>query len=159
MIDFEALLRALRGAEVEFIIVGGAAAIAHGSSRLTQDLDIVYSRLPDNLQNLTLALSHLKPYLRGAPPGLPFFWDAQTLRRGLNFTLTTTVGDIDLLGEIAGGGSYENLVADSVQLPVFGFVCRCLSLEQLIQAKRAAGRPKDFEALAELQTLNDGDLD
>ena len=45
-----------------------------------------------------------QPYLRGAPPGLPFRWDDRTLKAGLNFTLTTTLGDLDLLGEVAGGG-------------------------------------------------------
>ena len=91
MIDFEALLLALHRHRVDFIVVGGAAAIAHGSTRLTYDLDIVYSRSPDNLQHLADALIDTKPYLRGAPPGLPFVWDRTTLTRGLNFTLKTSL--------------------------------------------------------------------
>ena len=90
---------------------------------------------------------------RGAPPGLPFRWDVATLERGLNFTLTTEIGDLDLLGEIAGGGTYDNLLADSVSIQVFGIECRCLGLARLIQVKRAAGRVKDLEALAELEVL------
>jgi hypothetical protein len=135
--------------------VGGAAAIAHGSARLTQDLDIVYERLPENLERLVVALASLKPYLRGAPPGLPFLWDRATLERGLNFTLVTSLGDIDLLGEIPGGGQYKDLAAGAVQLTIFGTPCLCLSLAQLIRAKRAAGRPRDLETLAELEALEE----
>lgn len=85
MTDFRALLEALAGVGVEFIVVGGAAAVAHGSARLTADLDIVYRRTPENLARLAAALAPHRPYLRGAPAGLPFRWDEETLRRGLNF--------------------------------------------------------------------------
>ena len=87
MTDFAAMLAALVRHDVAFIVVGGAAAIAHGSARLTHDLDIVYQRNPANLDRLVAALVEYKPYLRGAPPGLPFHWDKATLLRGLNFTL------------------------------------------------------------------------
>jgi len=70
MTNFESLLAALGRHQVDYIVVGGAAAIAHGSARLTQDLDIVYSRTPENLQRLVKALAEHKPYLRGAPPGI-----------------------------------------------------------------------------------------
>jgi hypothetical protein len=102
VIAFEALLRTLCQGSVDFIVVGGVAGVAHGAARLTQDLDIVYSRRASNLQKLAEALRPYQPYLRGAPPGLPFLWDADTLRRGLNFTLTTTLGPLDLLGDMTG---------------------------------------------------------
>lgn len=158
MTDFDALLTALWRHEVSFIVVGGAAAIAHGSARLTQDLDIVYLRSVANLDRLVAALADYKPYLRGVPAGLPFIWDKATLARGLNFTLVTSLGDIDLLGEIPGGGTYEDLSADAVELQVFETRCLCLSLSQLIRAKRAAGRPRDLEALAELEAIEEEQL-
>ena len=153
MTDFRRLLDALSLAKVEFVIVGGLASTAHGSARLTQDIDIVYSRAKDNLQRLIVALAPYRPYLRGAPAGLPFSWDELTLERGLNFTLMTTIGDIDLLGEITGGGRYQDLIPHTVDLEMFGFTCRCLDLPTLIHVKRAAGRPKDLEVLAELEAL------
>ena len=149
------LLSALADAGVEFILVGGIAARAHGASRLTQDVDISYRRSRANLERIVAALAPMKPYLRGAPPGLPFEWSAETLRRGLNFTLTTTVGDIDLLGEIVGGGRYEDLVPHSIVVIVFGHETRILDLPWLIQVKRAAGRPKDLEVIAELEALQE----
>ena len=153
MTDFESLLRLLAGQRVEFIIVGGAAATVHGSSRLTQDLDVVYRRTSENLRRLADALAPYHPYLRGAPPGLPFRLDAETLQRGLNFTLVTDLGDLDLLGEIAGGGGFEALLEHAHPIEVYGARCYVLGLERLIEVKRAAGRPKDFEAIAELEKI------
>ncbi len=153
MTDFAALLTLLTGAGVEFIIVGGAAATAHGSARLTQDLDVVYRRTPENIARLARALAPHEPYLRGAPPGLPFSFDDKTIRGGLNFTLTTQLGALDLLAEIVGGGIYEDLLPYSIELRLYGVRCLCLGLERLIYVKRAAGRPKDLEALAELEAI------
>jgi predicted nucleotidyltransferase len=155
MTPFDQLLRPLVEHEVAFIVVGGVAAIAHGSARLTEDVEVVYQRSPENLNRLVSALAPYKPYLRGAPRGLPFVWDSTTLKRGLNFTLTTTLGDLDVLGEIAGGGTFEDLLPQTIELEIFGFRCRCLNVRQLIRAKRAAGRPKDFEAIAELEAIEE----
>jgi len=153
MTDFQTLIGALATGEVEFVIVGGLAATVHGSASLTQDIDVVYARDDANFACLVTSLAPFAPYPRGAPPGLPFEWSAQTLKRGLNFTLTTTVGDIDLLGEITGGGGYANLLPHTIEIELFGQRCRCLDLESLIRTKRAAGRPRDLQMLAELEAL------
>jgi len=155
MIDLERALQELHRGGVEFIIVGGAAATIHGSARMTQDLDLVYARTPENIARLAAALAPHSPYLRGAPPGLPFRWDAEPIRRGLNFTLTTTLGDLDLLGEIVGGGGYADLLSHSQVVKLSGSEYRCLGLARLIHVKRAAGRPKDLEAVAELEALQE----
>ena len=153
MTDFRALIEALSKAEVEFVLVGGVAATLHGSARLTQDVDVVYSRASGNLARIVRALGPLQPYLRGAPAGLPFHLDEQTLAAGLNFTLTTSAGDIDLLGEIAGVGNYEALVRHTIAVELFGLRCLCLDLPTLIAAKIALGRPRDLETAAELRAI------
>lgn len=153
MTDYTALLPLLVENEIDFIIVGGAAATAHGSARLTLDLDIVYRRDNLNLERIVRALEPTQPYLRGAPPGLPFEWSVQTLKKGLNFTLITTLGALDLFGEIVGGGGYDDLKKETIRIQVAGVECMCLSLERLIEVKRAAGRPKDLEAIAELTQI------
>src|SRR2546428_10914130 len=110
MTYFAQFLKSLNDAGAEYIVIGGGAATAHGSVRLTVDLDIAYRRTKENATRLATALSPYSPYLRNAPPGLPFVWDAQTIYRGTNFTLSTTIGDIDLLGEVTGGGGYDDLL-------------------------------------------------
>ncbi len=153
MTDFAGLLRALSQGAVRYVLIGGVAAAAHGSSRLTQDVDVVYERTPDNMERLARALAPYEPYLRGAPRGLPFRWSPETLSNGLNFTLTTSLGDIDLLGEVAGGGTYQDLLRDSISLRIFGSDCLCVTLPRLIHLKRAAGRPRDLEVIAELEAI------
>jgi predicted nucleotidyltransferase len=151
--DFASLLLALTDGEVEFIVIGGMAAVAHGSAHVTVDLDVVYARTPENLVRLAAALRPLSPYLRGAPAGLPFDFDPPTIRAGLNFTLVTSAGDVDLLGEVAGGGTFASLLPRSVEREVFGLRVRFVDLPTLIHLKRAAGRPKDLERIAELEAL------
>ena len=151
--DFAKALTVLLDAQVEFIIVGGVAAILHGLGYSTYDLDVVYARDRTNIQRLVHCLEPYRPYLRGAPAGLPFVLDERTVRMGLNFTLVTTFGDLDLLGEVTGIGGYRELLPLSSEVTAFGVRCRRANLEALIRMKRASGRPKDFEILAQLEAL------
>src|SRR5579884_3974990 len=100
MIPFQAALKALLERGVNFVVVGGYAATLHGGSYLTSDLDICYERAPENMQRLVSALLPYHPRLRGAPPDLPFIFDVKTLSQGMNFTLQTDLGPIDLLGRL-----------------------------------------------------------
>ena len=124
MTDLARLLGVLAEARTDFVIVGGFAGTLHGSSVPTRVLDIDYSREPVNIRKLEAALSPFAPYLRGAPPGLPFTWDGATIRAGFNLTLTTSIGALDLLGEIAGGGDYDRLLPDAVSTKAFGVECK-----------------------------------
>jgi hypothetical protein len=152
-VDLAQVIPPLVRAKVDFVLIGGMAAILHGSARVTFDVDVVYSRTQGNIERLAEVLSPFKPSLRGAPAGLPFICDAKTIRNGLNFTLTTTLGDIDLLGEVAGGGTYSDLLQHSVDIKAFDVSFKCIDLPTLIRIKEAAGRPKDREAIAELRVL------
>ncbi len=151
--QFDKLLPLLVHSGVEFILIGGVAGNIHGSARLTFDVDVVYARGSENLKRLAAMLQPHAPYLRGAPPGLPFALDVPTLRNGLNFTLTTDLGDLDLLGEVVGGGGYGDLLPHTFEVEAFGVKFRCVDLPTLIKLKRAAGRPKDLESIAELEAL------
>ncbi|HKO60616.1 MAG TPA: hypothetical protein VJV03_05610 [Pyrinomonadaceae bacterium] len=91
--------------------------------------------------------------MRGVAEDLPFQWKEQTIKKGLNFTLITSAGALDLFGEIIGGGTFEQLAPDSIHVRVFGNQCLCLGLERLIKVKQAAGRPKDREAIEELKVI------
>ena len=140
-------------ARAEYIVIGGVAATIHGSARATYDVDLLYSRNEENIQRLANSLAPYKPYLREESPGLPFAWDAKTIRNGLNFTLTTDLGDIDLFGDVADGETYQTLSPHSVEIEAFGVRFNCLDLPTLIRIKEAAARPKDREAVAELRVL------
>lgn len=136
---------------VDFVIVGGWSAILHGSASLTKDLDVCYSRGSENLKRLARALAPFRPRLRGLPVDLPFVWDEVTLRNGSLFTLSTDLGDIDLLAEISGVGGFDQVKKHSVVFDAFDRSVRTLDLHALIRAKRAAGREKDLLVLPELE--------
>jgi predicted nucleotidyltransferase len=140
---------------VEFVIVGGVAIIAHGVPYATFDLDFCYARTPENLKKIVAALKDFSPRLRDFPKDLPFVWDERTLQNGTNFTLETSIGDIDLLGEVAGVGSYKDILENSILMKLFNYEVHVLSLNDLIKAKKAAGRPKDLFVLPQLETLQE----
>ncbi len=153
--NFELAIQSLSDAGVEFIIIGGWSAILHGSAYVTNDLDLFFSRKPDNLRRLAEALAPYHPRLRDIPAGLPFIWDAATLSNATIFTLTTDLGAIDLLAEVKGLGSFEQTWSRSVSVEAFGRSVRTLDLNSLIESKRATGRGKDINVLHELQTLRE----
>ena len=160
--DYDAIFEALQQHRVDFVVIGAVAMVLHGSARVTRDLDLCYSRDPANLQRIAKALGSFSPTLRGAPDGLPFALDAATLRAGLNFTLRSTAGDLDLLGEVTGIGAFPAVARLSSVMEVYGRDVRVLTLDGLERAKIAAGRLKDLADLAEIREirrLSRGDAD
>ncbi len=153
VLDLSGLLRQLANHQVEHVVIGGLAMIAQGSVFMTRDLDICYARTPSNIAALARAFASLHSRLRGAPADLPFRFDPPTIQAGLNFTLTTDLGDIDVLGEVAGIGGYQQVLAQSEERIVFELRVRVLTIEGLIAAKKAAGRQRDHSHLLELDEL------
>ena len=151
--NFEIAVQALCDAGVEFVIIGGWSAILHGSAHVTNDLDIFFSRKPENIGRLVRGLAPFHPRLRELPADLPFIWDTATLANGTIFTLATDLGAIDLLAEVRGLGSFEEVQTASVVAQAFGRQVRTLDLSSLIKSKRAVARDKDVSVLRELETL------
>jgi hypothetical protein len=141
--------------QVEFIVIGGQAEVLFGSPRVTYDVDLCYRRSEVNLQRLADALRELRVELRGAPPGLPFTIDARSLALGSNFTLTTPIGDLDLLGWVEPLGDYDALIPHAeIYHSVDGDLVT-ISLDDLIRIKEHIGRPKDRESLLHLRAIRD----
>ena len=138
------LLARLAEHQIRFSVIGGVALIARGVQRSTEVLDIAYARDRDNLARLANALRDIHPRLRGVPADLPFVLDEASLRMGLNFTLDTDLGPLDLLGEVAGLGSFEMVDAASSELEIGGTKMLVLSLDELPKHARTAR----FEASA-----------
>jgi predicted nucleotidyltransferase len=153
MIDASPIILQLIKHDVEFVLIGGMAMRAQGSAHITEDIDFCYRRTPANIKALSDAFAELHPYLRGAPPGLPFRFDAPTIQAGLNFTLTTDHGDVDFLGEVSGIGNFDQVLGRTTVNEMYGLKVQVLSVDGLIAAKKAAGRGKDRQHLLELEEL------
>jgi hypothetical protein len=142
---------------VQFVLVGGLAAQAHGSPSLTADVDICYARDRDNLERLTAALGELAAVRRDLPADSPRMppLDARTLRAGGLFTLTTRYGNFDILATPDPGYDYAGLLEHAFAVDVHGARVHVASLHDLIAMKRAAGRPKDRIELEILGALRE----
>ena len=155
MVEFETALKSLTAKNVDFVVVGGFAVSVFSTGYITTDLDFCYRRTSENIKKIAAALAPFNPRLRGFPDDLPFIWDERTLQNGTNFTLKTTIGDIDLLGEVAGLGDYEAVEKDSLIDIFYDCEVRILTVKGLIKAKRVAGRVKDLLVLPELEALQE----
>jgi hypothetical protein len=153
--EFFDVIRALVAQEARFVVVGGVALSLHGSAYVTLDLDIAYERTRENAKRIAAALQPFAPRPRGFPAELPFVFDAQTILGTQVLTLETTICDIDLLGEIAGVGTFVQVDAAAQDFRLGDLVFRILSVDGLIVAKRTANRPKDQPGLVELEALRE----
>lgn len=149
------LIETLADAEVDFVLIGGLAGIAHGSAYPTYDVDVMYARDHDNLERLASVLRDLGATLRGAPPEVPFLLDSKTLEEGGNFTFETPRGALDIFAYPAGAPAYGELKAASDEIELSGRSVRVASLDHLIAMKDAAARVKDQLMATEYRTLAD----
>lgn len=147
------MLRGLTGAGIRFAVVGGVAAAAHGSARVTNDLDVCYDDAEDNVERLATLLASWDAYPRGIERALPFYMDVRQFRVQPSMTLTTREGDIDVLAQVSGIGDFDVVITRCVDVAAFDVRFPVLDLPALIVSKRAANRPKDVAQLPELEAL------
>lgn len=138
---------------MDFVVIGGIAAVAHGSPQFTRDLDIAYAADAENLERLGEVLVGLGATLRGVTEAVPFVPDGRTLRRTRVLTLLTRDGPLDILAEPDGSGGYASLRANAITATVGGVDVRIAGLDDLIAMKRATGRPKDRIYIEELEAI------
>jgi hypothetical protein len=136
-------------------VVGGFAAVAHGVTLLTQDIDICCPVTADNLMRLQAALADLHPVHRMPPERPPLRLTPDTATEFRNLYLETDWGQLDCLGEILGLGDYHQVLAQSLEIQLAGGPCRILTIDALIQAKRAMGRDKDRETILQLRAIQE----
>ena len=146
------LLRRLSAEKVEFVLVGGMAAIAHGSATVTEDVDLCIRFDVPTLTGVLRALAGTNPRER-MNPLKPSVKDPARYVGYRNLYLVTDEGVLDLLSEILTVGAYDSVAANAVEMDLGGFPCRVIGLEDLIRCKRALGRPKDLNAAAELDVV------
>lgn len=148
-------LRVLTDHGVQFVVIGGQAAVAHGSPSVTNDIDICHERSAPNLERLALALRSLNAFPRDWPQDVPFVLDAATLGNGDSFTFDTDAGPLDCIATPAGSRGYEELAATALDIDLDDLRIRIADLHSLIEMKLAAGRPKDRIEAEVLGALRD----
>lgn len=151
------IFAALHRHGVDYVAIGGIAANAHGSRRLTLDVDIIpapeepnYERLAAALDDLGAPASAVDSDSRDLDPR-----DSFDLARATILKLPTAAGDLDVLNSAPGASPYDDLRARSIEVEVRGTPVRIASLDDLIAMKRAAGRPRDLRDIADLTEMED----
>ncbi len=155
MQDSDLLLKRLIEHKVEFVIVGGFAAVAHGVTLVTQDMDVCCRFSGENLLRLQRALEGLNPVHRITPQRLPLALTLDNCGGLENLYVSTDIGVLDCLGSIAGIGGYEEVLAGSMEIELEVGKCRILTVDALIRAKKAMDRPRDAEAVLQLEAIRE----
>ena len=154
MVILSQLLQRLCDADVDFVVVGGFAALIHGSTQVTRDLDICAVLSHEDVAKLREALHDLNPTHRLTPQRLSFLSNPDAGVRVQNLYLETEVGTVDVLSSVLGVGDFGRVRAGSMEVEVFGRRCRVISLDDLIRAKEALGREKDLMTVKELRAIH-----
>ena len=155
MPDLESILARLVRHDVRFVIVGGYAALAHGCTLVTMVVNICCEMSPANLMQLQRSIADIHPVHRMTPQRVPLDLSPETCRGLKNLYLDTDDGQLDCLGEIKGIGGFEKVVEASEEIDLPFGRCRILSLDAAIEAKKAMDRPRDREAVLQLEAIRE----
>ncbi len=153
MKSLHVLLQRFADAGLEFVVVGGFAGVLHGSSYVTDDLDICAVMSSETMAKLRTTLADLHPVHRMTHNRLSFLEHPPAGEPLANIYLETDAGIVDVLGSVLGLGDYQALARHAIEVPLFGRKCRVISLEDLIKAKEAMGREKDALVAKELRAI------
>jgi hypothetical protein len=150
---FLKLIERLTKGSVKFVLIGGFAGVVHGCTYVTQDIDICCDFSADNLLALQKALKDLHPVHRMTPQRLKLKLTAESCTRLKNLYLDTDVGQVDCLGYVQGLGNYEDIEPMSEIRDIGGLRIRVLTIDSLIKARKAMSRPRDKEAVLQLEAI------
>ena len=151
MQDLRKLLKLLLENEIDFVLIGGFAAVVHGSTLVTQDLDICSSMSIENIEKLRFILKDYNPVHRmNRKANLSFLDHPKTVEGLNNIYLDTDLGILDILSATQPAGDFKTIKQNSIQINIYGHTCNVISIDDLIKVKSAMKRPKDLQAVEEL---------
>lgn len=152
MQNLSELTRRLVEAQVEFVLIGGFAAVAHGATLVTRDVDICCRFTEANLRRIQTALVELHPVHRSRPD-LSLELTAEQCTRLKNLYLKTDLGVVDCLGEVLGVGDFDAVLSQSIEVELPFGRCRILDIDGLILAKEAMNRDHDRITVRQLKEI------
>ncbi len=151
--DFFDLIARLAKAEVDFVVIGGFAGVVHGCTYVTQDIDICCDFSISNLLRLQKALAGTNPVHRMTPNRLKLELMPDNCRTFKNLYLDTDIGQLDCISSVDGIGDFKKVKKLSVLVEVESLRLKILSIDALIEAKKALNRPRDREMIIQLEAI------
>ena len=153
MQDLQALLKLLVHSPLDFVLVGGFAAVLHGSNQTTRDIDVCVIHSPEQVTLLRDFLKPFHPRHRMENPQRSFFDIPEDVSQEQDFHLATDLGPLDLISHIEGVGGFYDVLKNSGEIEIYGGKCRLISIEDLIKSKKALGRHRDLVTAMELEAI------
>ena len=147
------LLKLLLEQKIDFVLIGGYAGTVYGSSLVTKDVDICMAFSEEALVKLRHILKNYHPVHRMTPKKISFLEYPTDLNEIKNLYLSSDLGPLDILSEVIGVGDFKKVKGNATQIQLFGYSCNIISLDDLIQTKKAMGRDKDKLSVRELELL------
>lgn len=151
--NLDNLLKLLLDHDIDFILVGGMAAVLYGASQITHDVDICTVIRPDQVEKLRQCLAPYHPTHRETPQRFSFLEIPKETGHLKNIYLQTDLGNLDVLGEIAAVGNYDAVLKNAITVELYGHRCKLIGLEDLIHSKEALNREKDKATIKELRVI------
>lgn len=153
MQNLQALLKLLIHSPIDFILIGGFAAVLHGCNQTTRNIDICVGLSPEQLQLLRDLLKPIHPQHRTVSPKTSFLDTTQDLSQKQDFHLVTDLGVLDIVSQVKGVGDYYDVLKNSEEIDIYGGHCRLISIDDLITSKKALGRHRDLVTVMELEAV------
>ncbi len=156
MQDLSKLLKILLENEINFVLIGGFAAVVHGSTLVTQDLDICSAMTLESIEKLRFVLKDLNPTHRmNRKANLSFLEHPKSIEGLKNIYLETDLGVLDILSATSPVGDFETIKKNAIEISLYGFICKVISIDDLIKVKETMKRPKDLQAVIELKKIKE----
>lgn len=153
MQDLQNLLQFLVKTPLDFVIVGGFAAILHGCNQATRDIDICLVLSPEQIQVLRQVLAPINPRHRAMHEKKSFITYPEEINNISTFNLETDLGVLDIISHVEGVGNYYDLLKRSEEIELYGEKCFLIAMDDLIRSKKALGRHRDLAVVEELEAL------
>jgi hypothetical protein len=151
--NLQTLLKLLIHSPIDFVLVGGFAAVLHGSNQITRDIDICVIHSPDQIRALQDLLKPFHPVYRKQEQTVSFLEAPKNLSTQQDFHLSTDLGILDIITHVKGVGDYYDVLRKSETMQLFAGSCCIISIDDLIKSKKALGRHRDLVVVEELEAI------
>lgn len=153
MQNLQSLLKFLVKSPIDFVIIGGFAAVLHGCNQTTRDIDICLVLTPEQIQSLREILKPLHPKLRTIPEKPSFLTHPQDLSDVKNLYLETDLGILDIVSNVEAVGNFYDVLKNAKEIELYENPCHVMSIDDLIKSKKALGRHRDLVIVEELEVI------
>lgn len=153
MNDLGNLLEFLIKSPLDFVVVGGFAAVIHGCNQSTRDVDVCLALSPEQIQVLRQVLAPIHPKLRTKSDKPSFLTSPEDITEIKTLHLDTDLGVLDIISQVEGVGDFYDVLRHAEEIELYGGPCFLIAIDDLIKSKKTLGRHRDLAVVEELEEI------